>query len=80
MGSTFSYSPKISQIKAEWDKVNETSIQKSKASGQSFDEWVKGQGETVYRGGKNEDIGKLKELSVTSDRSVGEPAASRWRL
>jgi len=33
-------------------KVNETSIQKAKASGQSFDEWVKGQGETVYHGGK----------------------------
>ena len=29
-------------------KVNETSIQKSKASGQSFDEWVKGQ--NLYHG------------------------------
>ena len=34
-----------SQLKAEWDKVKTESISKAKASGQSFDEWMKRQGE-----------------------------------
>jgi hypothetical protein len=35
------------------------SIQQAKASGQSFDEWVKGQGETLYHGSKADIVGDL---------------------
>ena len=39
-------------------KVNETSIQKAKASGQSFDEWVKGQTQ-VFHGTSLENANKI---------------------
>jgi hypothetical protein len=38
-----------------------SSIQKAKASGQSFDEWVKGEGEAVYHGGtKIDEVGNMR--------------------
>jgi len=50
-------------------KVNETSIQKAKASGQSFDDWVKGQGEEVFHGTpeKGFKLEKGKPLFLTKD-------------
>ena len=39
-----------------------TSIQKAKASGQSFDEWVKGQGEIAYRGEGGTNVAQGKAL------------------
>jgi hypothetical protein len=49
-------------------------VTKAKASGMSFDEWVKGQGETVYRGGKGITPEKIKDagISVSKGRNVAE--------
>src|SRR3990167_1981575 len=51
-----------------------SSISKAKASGQSFDEWVKGQGETVYRGGKDIIPKQIKDagISVSKGKNVAE--------
>ena len=69
-------------------KGNETSIQKAKASGQSFDDWVKGQGKTVYHGtdsgsaeiiNKNGFAGKQggdTGLSFTTDKKVAQEFAN----
>lgn len=56
-----------------------SSISKAKASGQSFDEWVKGQGETVYRGGKDISPKQIKEagISVSKGKNVAEDFAKQ---
>jgi len=49
-------------VQGEIPKVDTTttSIQQAKASGQSFDEWVKGQGEQVFHGTSLENANKIK--------------------
>jgi len=50
-------------------------ISKAKASGQSFDEWVKGQGTPVFRGGDTAiDItrGSSRGISVSIDKGIAE--------
>ena len=52
-----------------------TSISKAKASGQSFDEWVKGQGKPVYFGKEREFIPseiKGSGLSVSLDENIAQ--------
>jgi hypothetical protein len=55
-----------------------TSISKAKASGQSFDEWVKGQGKSVYHGGTPYDATRVEEggISTTKDKFWAETFAS----
>ena len=49
-------------------KGTETSISKAKASGQSFDEWVKGQGETFYHGTPKANVTELKPGGLKGTR------------
>jgi hypothetical protein len=52
------------------------SIKQAKASGQSFDEWVKGQGETVYHGTNYENFDPKKAVSKDGQYGKGVYFAS----
>lgn len=66
--ATFSKVKRANELQKQIDSFS--SIQKAKSSGQSFDEWVKGQGETVYRGGEKVDISKSTEQGISVSKSA----------
>lgn len=61
-----------SQLKAEWDAIPSKTMtaQEAKKAGMSFDEWVKGQGETLYHG-TPENISVLKNTR-TGENNYGK--------
>jgi hypothetical protein len=55
----------------------EDDMAKAKASGQSFDDWVKGQGETLYYGG---DLGeaKIRGTFLTPEKKIAQNYAEEY--